>query len=153
MHVTVPMDRDYHAKAKAFGKERGFPSTAQLMRTALDVYMKGDDTSMIEKQLRPLIDMLRTIEENNGQTQEWIERVDMHLQTKEGLTPVVIAAAVKIYELLIPDEMDISGILKKLKSYDRETKYAALILLQKLKLTGSYRKRGEVQKNEEDKEE
>lgn len=153
MHITVPMDRDYHAKAKAFGKERGFPSTAQLMRTALDVYMKGDNTSMIEKQLLPLIDMLRTIEENDGKTQEWIELVDMRLQMKEGITPVVIAAAVEIYELLIPDEMDISGIIAKLKSYDRETRYAALILLHKLKLTGSYRKRGKTLKNEKNKEE
>jgi hypothetical protein len=152
MHVTVPMDRDYHAKVKAFGKERGFPSTAQLMRTAVDDYMKGDDTSMIKKQFLPLLDMLKTIAESNRQTQEFIELLDMRLQMKEGHSSVVLAAAREIKDFLLTGEKDLSTILTKLKPYDRETKFAALVLLLGLNDIGSYRKKsGDI--DEKDKEE
>ncbi len=151
INVTIPMKRDFHAKAKAFGEKKGFPSTAQLGRTAIVFYMNYDDTSMIETQLIPLTDMLRTIAENNRQTQEFIELLDMRLQMKEGHSSVVLAAAREIKDFLFTGEKDLSTILTKLKSYDRETKFAAIVLLHELRDIGSYRKKSE-DINEKDKE-
>lgn len=153
MHVTVPMERDFHEKVKAFGKKKGFPSTAQLARTAIEFYMKNDDTSMMEKQLLPLADMLRMITESNRQTQEFIELLDMRLQMKEGRSSVVIAAAREIKDFLLTGEKDLSTILAKFKSYDRETKLAALVLLHELREIGTYRKKISENITEKEKEE